>query len=204
MKSKTEDININKEFEKIFPLTPRKSLFDDSEDYESLREYIIAQPYISPVKENLPFSEIETMHLFYIKKDGEVGRKCNAIGYFDEKTSTFVLKKGSKWVSEVTRGYLFTASELQRRIYIEKNCKVIADSIIQSRDIICKSPSAAASFVLGRMANGWKEWIDKEECCLKAVYKNSEGCDKKLVGEIVTLLQSPILNVLHILQNKGQ
>ena len=203
MKSKTEDININKEFERIFPLTPRKSLFDDSEDYESLREYIIAQPYISLEKENLPFSEVETMHLFYIERDGGVGRNCYAIGCFDEKTSTFVLKKGSKWVSEVTRGYLFTASELQRRIYIKKNCKVIADSIIQSRDIICKSPGVAASFVLGRIANGWKEWIDKEGCCLKAVYKNSEGCDKKLVGEIVTSLQPPILNVLHILQNKG-
>lgn len=75
MKSKTEDININKEFEKIFPLTPRKNLFDDSEDYESLRKYITAQPYISPVKENLPFSEVETMHLFYIKKDGGSWKK---------------------------------------------------------------------------------------------------------------------------------
>lgn len=204
MKPKVEEININEEFEKILPPAPRISLFDDSEAYESLRKYIIAQPYIPLVKDELPFSGVETMHLFYIKKDGEVGRRCNAIGHFDEKARKFVLKKGSKWASEVTRGYQFTASELQRRIYIKKNCRVVTDSIVQSRDIICDSPSVAASFVLGRTANGWKEWIDKDGCCLKAIYKNSESCDKKIVGEIITLLQSPILNVLYVLQDKGQ
>ena len=71
MKSKAEDININEEFEKILPSTPRKSLFDDSEDYERLREYIIAQPYNSLRKRNLPFAEVELIeHIDFQRSNG--------------------------------------------------------------------------------------------------------------------------------------
>lgn len=44
MKNNAEEININEEFEKILPPTPRKSIFDDSKDYASLCKYIMAQP----------------------------------------------------------------------------------------------------------------------------------------------------------------
>lgn len=112
----------------------------------------------------------DVIHLFYIQKVGELGRECKASGYYDEKTKAFILKEGSKWASDVTKGYLFTASEFPRRNYIKKNCKVIDGSIIQSRDILCESPSAAASFVLGRTANGWEEWKDREGHSLKSFY----------------------------------
>lgn len=112
----------------------------------------------------------DVIHIFYIQKIGEPGRECKAFGYFDEKTKTFILKEGSKWASEVTKGYQFTASEFLRRNHIKKNCKVIAGSVIQSRDILCESPSAAASFVLGRTANGWEEWTDREGRSLKNFY----------------------------------
>lgn len=115
-------------------------------------------------------SNEDVIHLFYIQKVGEQGRECKASGYYDEKTKTFILKEGSKWASEVTKGYQFTASEFLRRNHIKKNCKVIAGSIIQSRDFLCESPSAAASFVLGRTANGWEEWKDIEGHSLKSFY----------------------------------
>lgn len=115
-------------------------------------------------------SNEDVIHIFYIQKFGKPGRECNAFGYFDEKTKTFILKEGSKWASEVTKGYQFTASEFLRRNHIKKNCKVIAGSVIQSRDILCESPSAAASFVLGRTANGWEEWTDREGRSLKNFY----------------------------------
>lgn len=136
------------------------------------------------------------IHVFYIEKKGESGRECEATGYFDEKTNTFILKEGSKWATEVTKAYQFTASELKRRNNIKKNCKIIAGSIVQVRDLLCESPSVAASFVLGRAANGWKEWTDKDGYSLKTIYK-------KQIGEIVALLQAPISDVLNLLQNKG-
>ena len=117
--------------------------------------------------EDTEASSKEFIHMFYIEKQGELGRECKASGYYDEKTKTFILKEGSKWASDVTKGYQFTASEFLRRNHIKKNCKVIAGSIIQSRDILCESPSAAASFVLGRTANGWEEWTDKDGRNLK-------------------------------------
>lgn len=110
------------------------------------------------------------IHIFYLQKNGEPERECKAFGYFDEKTKTFILKGGSKWASEVTKGYQQTASEFLRRNHIKKNCKVIAGSVIQTRDIICESPSAAASFVLGRTANGWIEWTDRDGRNLKNFY----------------------------------
>ncbi len=115
-------------------------------------------------------SNEDVIHFFYIQRVGESGRECKASGYFEENTKTFILKEGSKWASEVTKGYQFTASELQRRKLIKKNCKIIAGSIIQSRDILCNSPSAAASFVLGRIANGWEEWTDRDGHSLKKLY----------------------------------
>ena len=124
----------------------------------------------------------ETIHLFYIEKQGELGRECKASGYYDEKTKTFVLKEGSRWSSEVTKGYQYTASEFVRRNHIKKSCKQMAGSIIQSRDILCDSPSAAASFVLGRSANGWDEWKDDKGYTLKDIYKEAgaEDAQKKI------------------------
>lgn len=355
MKSRTEDININEEFEKILPPTPRKSLFDDSEDYESLREYIIAQPYNSLCKRNLPFVDVELIdyvdfrrneaidmakeehkYLFFIrqskkgkeeycnavgyyqehsknfvlmpysyivtkayeykpflaqktekkhmdgvnryithsitfnspeeaatfvlgqkakldewvdgkgkglldyfpdlkdrcfkvkqergiikehekiklklgeivaslqnvlsaKKEGlkisekntnidesiqkepQVGNLCyvhlvsvnnssiKAFGYYDLSNRMFVLKEGSTWSIDVTSKFRFTATEIRRRLYIKKYCKLVRGNIIQSVDVVCKSPDIAACFVLGDIVNGWEEWIDENGMTLSEI-----------------------------------
>lgn len=341
MNEKAEKINVNKEYEKLVPPTVRKSLFDDSEDYEGLREYIMAQPYNSLKNSKLPFAEVELLdyvtfmfndavdkataehkhlffirqsikgkeefcaaagyylkysksfvvmpysyivaqangqipypaqrtgknnlnginrfttcsltfkspeqaatfvlgqkarldewvdkrgkgllyyypeltvrevpasdynlplgqvpappvekiHFFSIKKQGEPGRECDAKGYYDIKTKTFVLKEGSVWSTEVTKDYKFTASEFFRRIHIRRSCKIQGTDIIQTRDILCDSPNAAASFVLGRSANGWDEWKDKSGNTLRNIFMdaNAEDAKKKIISEIVDLLLS--------------
>ena len=126
-------------------------------------------------------TDAEAIHLFYIKKEGDPGRECDAIGYYDAKTKTFLLKEGSKWATEVTKAYQFTASEFLRRNHIKRNCKIMGATIVQSRDILCDSPSSAASFVLGRSANGWEEWKDKYNYSLKEIYKDAgaEDAQKK-------------------------
>lgn len=226
MKVKAEEIDINEEYEKLVPPSERKSLFDESEDYEGLREYIMAQPVIVLHNPPLPFRDVEltdyiaygynevveengaiifeqnggkkvyagnkkwlecnlipvtkkesaedTIHLFYLKERGAVS-ECDATGYYDEKTQSFVLMEGSIWASEVAKDYRFTDSEFSRKSLIKRNCKVISGYIIQSKDIRCDSPSAAASFVLGRTVNGWEVWTDKEGVSLKNFRKDNNN-----------------------------
>lgn len=112
----------------------------------------------------------DSVHLFYINKQDESGSECKASGYFDVTMGSFILKEGSKWSNDVTKDYRYTASETKRRIHIQKDCIFMIGCIIQTKDIICDSPSTAASFVLGRFADGWEEWMDKNGNSLKEVY----------------------------------
>lgn len=48
--------------------------------------------------------------------------------------------------------------DLRRRGLMEEN----ETSYLLKEDQIFPSPSAAAKFVLGRIANGWTEWKDEE------------------------------------------
>lgn len=134
-----------------------------------LRKKESVQP-LSLFPEEMYTSNEDVIHFFFIQKDGKLGRECKASGYYDEKTKTFIIKEGSKWASEVTKEYQFTASEILRRNHIKKNCKIVDGYIIQLRDILCGSPSAAASFVLGRTANGLEEWKDRDGNNLKCFY----------------------------------
>lgn len=113
-----------------------------------------------------------TNQIFFIKKTKEPGRECDAKGRYDKVTKTFVILSGSTWSFEVTKSYIYTASELIRRNEIKKSCKKTSNEIKQFRDVICDSPSQAASFVLGRVANGWEEWVNKDGHTLKSIYKN--------------------------------
>ncbi|MBO5613124.1 MAG: DUF4357 domain-containing protein [Prevotella sp.] len=115
----------------------------------------------------------EEIRFFYIKKEGELGHDCDAKGYFDTKTKAFVLKEGSRWAKEVTKCYQFTALEFVRRNHIRRSCKIQSTDIIQTRDILCDSPSAAASFVLGRSANGLDEWKDRSGNTLRDIFKDA-------------------------------
>ena len=47
-----------------------------------------------------------------------------------------------------------------------------SNGFVLKRDAICGSPSAAASFVIGRSVNGWLEWKDESNRTLKEVYKH--------------------------------
>ena len=61
-----------------------------------------------------------------------------------------------------------------RRSVIQKNCKLILGTYKQFRDVLCDSPSQAASYVIGRSANGWEEWVDKDGRTLKEVFRDTD------------------------------
>ena len=173
MKAQAEEININEEFEKILPPTPRKSIFDESEDYESLREYIMAQPYNTLKKSKLPFSGVELLdyvtfmfgeavdkataehkHLFFIRQSVKGKEEfCDAAGYYLKKSKSFVVMPYSYIVAIANGRVPYPAQRTGKENLNGKN-----------RYITCSlnfvSPEDAATFVLGQKA-GLDEWVDR-------------------------------------------
>lgn len=115
--------------------------------------------------------------MFYIKKNSVSKRQCDAKGYYDKVTKKFVLLSGSIWSLEVTKTFQYSATDIIRRNTIKKNCKLINDAYKQFKDVLCDSPSQAASFVIGRNANGWEEWTDKYGRTMKDVFNGSANED---------------------------
>ena len=179
MKKATQ--NINEEYEKIFPPTQRKSLFEDSEDYDSLRQFIIEQPSKHYFKGALPFSEVkitsyvdyqkqETIdkeidkgrHIFYLKQS-QKGRTdfCDAAGYYIKRSGGFVVLPFSHIINvkqgDVPKGY-------------GRRGKLDGSNLYILNQLVFHSPEDAASFVLGYRA-GLDEWIDSRGKGLLVYYK---------------------------------
>lgn len=143
---------------------------------ESPKLNIFANNTVYPIKKKEVASSPRKneIRLFYIHKEGAEGRSCNALGYYDLATKKFILKEGSIWASEVTQSFQYTATDFLRKKHIKKYCKVSSGVIRQTHDILCDSPSIAASFVIGNSANGWEEWKDKEGNVLNDIYKAAD------------------------------
>ena len=50
--------DVNVEYEKLFGSAKRVNLFDSEEEYDELRQYIIAQPLETDITQELPFEGI--------------------------------------------------------------------------------------------------------------------------------------------------
>ena len=135
----------------------------------------------APVTSPAPAALIEDgpVHMFYIKKNSKHNRECDAKGYYDRVTKKFIIMSGSTWSLEVTKSYQYTASEIMRRNIIKKSCKLMFGVFKQFKDVLCDSPGQAATYVLGRNANGWEEWIDKDGRTMKEVFNGSSEEEKK-------------------------
>lgn len=175
-------LDINEEYEKLVPPTVRKSLFDESEDYDSLREYIMSQPYNSLKKRKLPFSDIELIdyidfrrgelidqetaahkHLFFIKQSVKGKPEfCNAVGYYIKQTKAFIVMPYSYIVTHASKGVPLPSVRRGNR-----NMDGVNRYISTALSFI--SPSDAASFVLGQKA-GLDEWVDRRGKCLLEYY----------------------------------
>ena len=99
---------------------------------------------------------------YYIIREGQGNRSCNAKGTYDKVNDKFVILSGSELAQEVTSSYRFTASDIQRNKFIQLNCGHSKMVFKLKRDAICNSPDEAASFVLGEKANGLLEWKSKD------------------------------------------
>lgn len=103
----------------------------------------------------------EKEHLFYA-----TGRGCNAKGFYS--SNGFTVLKGSVIAQNTTSSF----KGIEQREKMLQEYSAIEDGIlIMTSDKTFTSPSTAACFCLGRSANGWIEWKDKEGNTLDSVYR---------------------------------
>lgn len=117
-------------------------------------------------EKNKVAQEMPSVQLFYIKKSFNAKRDCDAFGYYDPRTQKFILKEGSYLAIEMTDSYKFTAAGYSRRNFTSKYCKKDIKGYRLKYDYLFDTTSTAASYVLGRAANGWTEWKNAEDVSL--------------------------------------
>ena len=106
-------------------------------------------------------SQPKAEHLFYTK-----GRGCEARGFYS--SNGFTVQKGSTVAAEMAPSFNWKE---KRRGLLEEYTTNDGDKLIMSSDKTFSSVSTAASFCLGRSANGWTEWKDKDGNTLDSVYR---------------------------------
>lgn len=114
--------------------------------------------------------KMNTSHIFYINVERVPFHQCNAIGRYNPLEKCFVLLQGSLLSLDVDSSFRYSEGEMQRRLFIQKNCIRKDDGFYLKKDAIFSSPSQAASYVLGRVANGKDEWIDDVGNTLGEIY----------------------------------
>lgn len=106
-------------------------------------------------------SQPKAEHLFYTK-----GRGCDARGFYS--SNGFTVLKGSTIAAKMAPSFNWK----EKRDGMLKEYTINdGDKLVMSSDKTFSSVSTAASFCLGRSANGWTEWKDKDGNTLDSVYR---------------------------------
>lgn len=109
----------------------------------------------------------ENDEIFYCRASGADGR-----GRYTEEG--FVVLKGSSGRREILPSIKDpTGTSLRDPLFEAGIIKADGDKIIFVKDHLFKTPSGAASAVLGRSANGWTEWKSKDGQTLDALKRQS-------------------------------
>ena len=106
-------------------------------------------------------SQPKAEHLFNIKSRG-----CDANGFYN--SSGFTVLRGSVIAKTMTPSFNWKE---KRQKMVEGYTATKDDKLIMTSDKTFSSPSTAADFCLGRSANGWTEWKDKDGNTLDSVYR---------------------------------
>ena len=99
-------------------------------------------------------------------------QNVDALAWYNTQSGEIILKKGSKLALEAVDSY--KKQEKQRLKELKKIAEKTENNYILKEDKKCKSVSGAACFTLGRTANGWKEWVIKENNKILDVVRNTK------------------------------
>ena len=106
-------------------------------------------------------SQPKTEHIFYAK-----GRDYNAKGFYS--SSGFTVLKGSVVAKSMTPSFNWKE---KRTLMLQEYTMLEDGNLVMTSDKTFPSPSTAADFCLGRSANGWTIWKDKDGNTLDSVYR---------------------------------
>lgn len=134
--------------------------------------FVHAATNVNPVPSEQKPVVTGQLHVFFIKRDGTVGRNCDASGTYDPKTQKFTIRAGSVLALEMSTAFRYSAAGNVRRNFISKYCAKEGIGYRLRKDLICNSPSAAAALVMGSLANGWKVWKDVKGYSLDSIYRS--------------------------------
>ena len=111
------------------------------------------------------------MRMFFLKRDTDPERMCNVSGYYDITTQKFIVQAGSLFCLGSAISYEYTRAGIARRTFLNKYCSKEKTGYRLKKDYIFDAPITAASYALGRSANGWTEFKDKNSITLDSVYR---------------------------------
>ncbi len=173
----------------ILKMDDKFNLFIDDSSYIDFRQSIIDSPVLTYDKSKLPFENIFyppkkyptqlknivkslipvhyylNRHLFYLNKKGI----CRAHGYYIPETKRFVICMGSLLCTSVNSEYEKSNSGSLRAYHIQHACEKYPNYYVVKKNIICLSPTSAASYVLGRVAR-YTDWKDENGDTLDKFY----------------------------------
>lgn len=146
------------------PYTPAPLEADCLEIFDTARTLLatLGQPLFEPLaKPSGPGTD--EPEYFYCKRSGANGK-----GLYTEEG--FVVLKGSTGRRDVVDSIKGTWHETVRNDLLKAEVlQVQGDNVVFTRDHLFGSPSTAALGLMGRTANGWQEWKDKDGRTLDAL-----------------------------------
>lgn len=134
----------------------------------SLKKYLVKKEIkrnLSSLISSLNPVPSSRKHIFYLYSLNN----CRAYGYYNEVTQEFIILKGSLVAKSMGTTYAIAPRGTLRKLFIKEYCKELTEYYIVHTDIVCKSATMAASFVLGRVGS-MKRWIDRDGRLLSEVY----------------------------------
>jgi hypothetical protein len=117
-----------------------------------------------PIFEEIRKSTLQKKDLLYCK-----GKDAMAQGEMID--DGFVVLKGSKSNKDETRTAGTWVTSMRKKLLDDKILIPDNGVFVFAEDFVFGSPSAAAAAVLGRRANGWTEWKDKEGKTIDEIYR---------------------------------
>lgn len=117
-----------------------------------------------PIFEEIRKSTSKKKELLYCK-----GKDASAQGEMID--DGFVVLKGSKANKDETKTAGTWVTGMRKKLFDDKILIPTDGVFVFAEDFVFGSPSAAAAAVLGRRANGWTEWKDKDGKTIDEIYR---------------------------------
>lgn len=147
--------------------TPTKPLISESEEADLLDNFetikILLATFGYPIFEEIK-SSAKKKETLYCK-----GKDASAQGLMID--DGFVVSKGSKANKDETKTATPWVVGLRKKLLDDKILIPENGVYVFTEDFVFGSPSAAAAAVLGRQANGWTEWKNKDGNTIDKLYR---------------------------------